>query len=177
MSDLKKLHVVLDIDNTCIANSIDNEKYPNTEPNMQNHLQGDFGYHRPNLLEFLNKCFENFASVSLWTSAEDNWLHIFIKSLPESMRNKFLFTWSFRECIYICGIFIKPLCTMWDNKIAKNMGMNDISTIIVDDSKEVCVQNSKNHYHIKYYGYHDEDDRELDKAYQFLHKRNIDLLK
>ena len=175
MANLKKLHVVLDIDNTCITNEIDNEKYPATEPNMWEPSHGDFGYHRPGLLEFLNKCFENFASVSLWTSAGNNWLQIFIKSLPESTHNKFLFMWSFRKCVRQDGIFIKPLRKMWDDEIAKNIGMDETTTIIIDDLKEVCMENPNNHYCIKYYGYHDENDKELDTAYLFLHKRNIEL--
>ena len=48
--------------------------------------------------------------------------------------------------------------------------MDETTTIIIDDLKEVCVENPNNHYCIKYYGYHDENDKELDIAYLFLHK-------
>jgi hypothetical protein len=173
-NESKKLHIILDIDGTCISNHIDSEIYQCVNPNMI--LNEDtFGYHRPGLIEFLNKCFEKFASVSLWTAAGSIWMSKFIDSLPGSIQNKFIHTWSFKNCVKIQGIYVKPLQIMWNNEISKKIGMNRDNTIIVDDVEEVCIMNLDNHYHIKQFDYYDHNDNELESVYLFLEKINMEL--
>jgi hypothetical protein len=145
------VHLVLDLDETLITT----EAPDNVQPDMC--LADEVAYHRPNLLQFLRLCFQHFASVSLWTAATEPWLHAFLRSLPESMRCSFAFTWAARMCEGVR----KPLCKMWATPKALAMGMGAANTFILDDRPETSSDNLDNFMRIKPFLRYDARDKEL----------------
>jgi hypothetical protein len=166
--DKSPLHVVLDMDGTLIDNGYINTKCPDMVCNY------GYGYFRPGLKEFLTKCFDTFASVSIWTAASDDWLQLFFKSIGKDLSNKFLFKWSFSRCStkdYGDGfgpLYIKKLRKMWKTDMANNCNMTKDNTIIVDDTKEICQENYGNAIYIKSWILTDYDDVELKRLYKYL---------
>ena len=152
------VHLVLDLDETLITT----EAPDNVQPDIC--LADEVAYHRPNLLLFLRLCFEQFASVSLWTAASEPCLHVFPRSLPESMRCCFAFTWAARMCEGVR----KPLCKMWATPKAVAMGMGPTNTFILDDRPETSSDNSDNFVRIKPFLWYDTRDRELLKMFATL---------
>jgi hypothetical protein len=165
-----KVHVVLDIDGTLICSRVDQFDPFKPSPNMciQYTDDGDdeLGYHRPGLIEFLNMCFNDFASVSLWTAGNSTWLDLFIQSLPDEMHDKFLLTWHREHCDLRKPVYVKPLVKMWDTETAKKVKMHSGTTIIIDDVTEGCVDNPSNHVKIPRFDYYCRRDNVLKKAMQ-----------
>ena len=135
-------HLILDMDETLI--SIDKFQNPVS---------------RPYLKEFLAFCFQNFKSVSIWTSANREWfdivnINIFIPILRE-YNFEFRFVWCSEKCtprkavsfnlLHIYTLYIKELCKVWD----EYEDMTISNTIIIDDNKHSFQDNIENAINIK----------------------------
>ena len=168
------LHIVLDIDNTLITHSID----PHCKNKLIANSEISGAYYRTGLIKFLDNCFDNFASVSLWSTSIAAWVSRFVNSLPDQMHNKFLFTWAGNKCTICDDIPIKSLKSMWNTNLARDIGMTEHNTVIVDDNKCVCIHNPKNHLQITaYYQYSDKPDNALDTVYATLIEKQKLLVK
>jgi hypothetical protein len=151
MCAAQQFHLVLDLDETLITT----EASPNVQPDMC--LADELAYHRPDLLRFLQLCFQHSASVSIWTAATESWLRAFLHSLPASIRASFAFTWSARMCEGVR----KPLCKMWATPKAAAIGMGQANTFMLDDKPESCSDNVDNFVRVKPFYRYDARDREL----------------
>lgn len=92
-------HIVLDIDGTLIDSSTNKIECVKPHFGVMNDETTYYFYKRPYLDEFLEFCFKEFDSVSLWTAGDQFWLDNFIKNIiKKEYSNKFLFTYNRDRC-------------------------------------------------------------------------------
>ena len=156
------MNLILDMDQTLISGEI----YKN-KPNAISV--------RPYLKLFLKHAFEQFANVSLWTSAEKSWYdevynEILCKELPEG--KTFDFVWTRDKCLkkQICirsnmgmpmdvTIYVKQL----DQVYSMYPAYSKHNTFIVDDNHHSYSDNIENAIPIKPFHHLDEFCEEDDK--------------
>lgn len=134
------MHIVLDLDETLISSQ-------------------DFNVIlRPNLKEFMEFCFSNFETVSIWSAAESSYVNRIASHILPTDKN-FMFIYTRSQCKNIktdspqnefslnyktC----KPLSKMWRRSPARKIGMNKRNTIIIEDTPSNCVENYSNAIYI-----------------------------
>ena len=136
------MHIVLDLDNTLLfgsATKIAGQKirgecnFGISCPKSKLYM-----YFRPGLIPFLNKCFETFDTVSIWTAASKKWLHTFLSALDvhaPGLSSQFVFTYSWIDVTRsIQHNYIKDLSGMYNSCKGKEIGMNSSNIVLVDDS-------------------------------------------
>ena len=138
----KKKLLVLDIDGTLIYSV---PGYKQLEDYDFDILDNEFKIKmRPNLLKFLEKCYELF-DIAIWTAATKNYAeaiveNIFIKK-PEFVFHK-------DHCTFISqGSYSDDKITIKDLKKIKSHNIKDI--IILDDNEETFGLNKENGIYIK----------------------------
>lgn len=153
------MHIILDIDGTLVGSDKEFNIYP-----------------RPHIKEFLNYCFKEFDSVSIWTAASKDWADRVLNTVAP--KRTFRFVWSEDRCTYRSDrnkiyqgdffafpIVIKPLKKVW----RKYDDMTRDNTIIVDDTPNTYKDNYGNAIPITTYKHEDDkNDDELLKLIQFL---------
>lgn len=110
------VHIVLDMDGTLVSHDA-------------------FAHPRPGLAEFLDFCFANFHTVSIWSAADRVWISN-ILSGPVFCKYNFHLVWTRNECVLAHDIFTKPL-----SKIRKNLPEPNDIVLIVDDTPETAYEN------------------------------------
>lgn len=140
------LHVVLDIDGTLIDHG-----YAPVHLQPAGTINGEEVFFRPHLLSFLEFCFDECETVSIWTAAHESWMRGFIALLPEEMQDKFLFTWHCDRVRLIRNPFdrydivcLKDLNKVWRTRLGKDNGVGKHNTLIVEDTRENCSKNFGN---------------------------------
>lgn len=130
------LHLVLDLDETLISGTSLNTSVA-----------------RPYLRPFLDFCFAEFGSVSVWTSASKEWLDLNLKLHMQGY--PFRLTWSGERCSHQWDYEVshhrdpvyrpyKPLKKMWRLAESRDIGMTPETTIIVDDDPFSGIKNRGN---------------------------------
>ena len=170
-STSKKLLLIFDLDETLIHAT------KNTLNQKVDFKIGEYNiYKRPNVDDFLQKCFENYR-VAIWSSADDEYVKETVKQLiPEY--HKLEFIWTRLNCsvkvvkkpilegfdyggFYKEHQWIKPL------RRIKQKGIGLKSMLIIDNSPYKVVESKENALIIKSFE-GDKSDNELNKLYQFL---------
>lgn len=135
-------HIILDMDDTLISMDTLGNPIP-----------------RPYLEHFIKFCFQNFKSVSIWTSASIDWFDIvntiIFKPILDKYNFEFRFVWCFDKCtprkrltvnlLRTYTIYIKELSKVW----GEYSDMNKLNTVIVDDNQFSFEENIDNAIHIK----------------------------
>lgn len=149
-SEMPRNHLVLDIDGTLIdANSTDQ------------HIGA-----RPGLAQFLDDCFKQFATVSIWTAAKPEWFQLVwkqvLKPLVEDRGHAFHFVWTQETCTSRAYVgskgmlpkgnqiwydLVKPLRRVW--KMIPECTRYNV--FIIDDNETTFVDNPHNAVHIPAY--------------------------
>ena len=156
----KKLHVVLDLDETLIHGDVLNV-YANDQT-----FKSTFDVPillRPHVLTFLKKSFESFGSVSLYSAAIKEWIDQALLALNISEQQFAIIL----DRNYLKHD-LKDLTTIYNTEIAKKLNMNETNTLLVDDSLYHGTYQPTNFIHIKAYNCLDEQDNELNALYNKL---------
>eukprot|EP00930_Biecheleria_cincta_P056173 TRINITY_DN42343_c0_g1_i1.p1 TRINITY_DN42343_c0_g1~~TRINITY_DN42343_c0_g1_i1.p1 ORF type:complete len:253 (+),score=22.08 TRINITY_DN42343_c0_g1_i1:49-807(+) len=152
------LCLVLDIDGTLLSESVQSDC---TIAEMREWM-------RPHLPAFLHFAFESFASVAIWTAASSEWLNMFLQAVDPGGHRTWAFAWTGSRCnlsrdrgglgnsdsLYPVYSKEKRLKKVWGNKLLRALGYSRSSTLIVDNTPEVCRFNYGNAIYIKTF----EDD-------------------
>lgn len=166
----KKLLLIFDLDETLI-HATKNILKPEIDFKI-----GEFNiYKRPDVDEFLDKCFQNYK-VAIWSSADDEYVKETVKQLiPEY--HKLEFIWTRLNCsvkvvkkpilegfdyggFYKEHQWIKPL------RRIKQKGIGLKAMLIIDNSPYKVVESKENALIIKSFE-GEESDNELNKLYDF----------
>lgn len=130
------MHVVLDLDETLV--SVTNDPYKHRMYDGTFAIDGTTFYlkKRPYLDQFLAYLFDNFASVSVFTAAmEDYARQVVSMIMSKAQAHKLLFVWSRNHLRVgkVPGGYTKRLADMF--AVAKKRGVNMTrhNTVIVDD--------------------------------------------
>jgi len=90
---------------------------------------------RPHIKKFLLFCFNEFDTVSLWSSTSEQWLYQVINNLTTML---YEISCILKKCCAFHYTFYDKHCTYINNKIIKPLrNINDLSltnTLIIDDS-------------------------------------------
>ena len=135
--------IVLDIDETLI-----HTKHMTTVPNDKFKKQSDISFKlhdvyyyihiRPHAKEFLQKVFENFDHVCIWTAAEKSYAKkIISKVMTPEQENKLLEFWSRKNCVIKDGNYTKPLTKLFK----KHSFLNAKNTVLVDNNELITSLN------------------------------------
>jgi len=145
------LCLVLDIDGTLLSESV---PLAATASQYRRCL-------RPHLHEFLDFAFESFCAVGIWTAASREWLQLFTTSIDPHGQRPWAFTWSGRLSLgrldFSTDHFFpvrsreKRLSKIWKNRSLRARGYTRRSTIIIDNTPEVCRCNFGNAIYISTY--------------------------
>ena len=136
--------IVLDIDETLI-----HTKHMTQVPNDKFKKQSDISFKlhdvyyyihiRPHAKEFLQKVFENFDHVCIWTAAEKSYAKKIISKLmtPEQQKSLLEF-WSRKNCVIDNdGNYTKPLSKLFE----KHSFLNAKNTVLVDNNELITSLN------------------------------------
>ncbi|SNW62180.1 NLI interacting factor-like phosphatase [Orpheovirus IHUMI-LCC2] len=156
---MKNRHIILDIDGTLLHTLYTTEPGPSTQlPNFQNRVFKV--YKRPYLDDFMNFCFDNFDTVSIWTAASDTYANYISQNIKPYGCN-FTFINSYEDCTITCGesfgefscdTFIrKKLVKIWRKNKYKKMGFNKDNTLIIEDTPSNCICNYGNAIYVPEY--------------------------
>jgi CTD small phosphatase-like protein 2 len=169
-----RITLVLDLDETLVhcntLNTINPHiQFPVTFNEVEYSVSGQV---RPNCLSFLKKCSTKFEVV-LFTASQKAYADK-LATILDPGRNFIKFRLFRDACTLVNGNFIKNLSIL---------GRDLKTTVIVDNSPQAFGYQMENGIPIKSW-YGDEDDKELDKVFEFLEKLdmvddvryNIDLL-
>lgn len=164
------LCLVLDIDGTLLS-----EEAPE---NASAEQLKDFL--RPGVHDFLDFAFQNFRGVALWTASCRAWLAVFMHAVDPAGMRKWAFTWSGRitlvapnlldsdylttDLAFPVRLRRKVLSKIWHNRSLREKGYNCRSTLIVDNTPEVCRSNYGNAIYIKTYGDSDYGEPAIDSS-------------
>ena len=165
MNNKKKLHVVLDLDQTLIFSEINELRKPH---DFVIKVGNDifFVHKRPGLNDFLEKLFKNAKSVSVWTAAVKPYCNQIVKNIfTPNQRKKLKFVRSRSKTSNLNGYyFLKNM-----NKVF-NMykTMNSHNTILIDDNPDHYVTSSGSLQYIKPWKPHKSKDKELSKILKLL---------
>ena len=93
---------------------------------------------RPHAKEFLEKVFENFDHVCIWTAAEKSYAKKIISKLmtPEQQKSLLEF-WSRKNCVIEDGNYTKPLSKLFE----KHSFLNAKNTVLVDNNELITSLN------------------------------------
>lgn len=184
---MKKLNIVLDLDNTIIyGEEYKNARIEKIKKHEKFHVMDNDYYiiERPYLQEFLTFLFDNF-NVSVWTAASKNYGLFIIQKIILINKNRKI-DWFFHSdhCAISSNIS--------DSKEQKDLNIlyhkfNIIkytiyNTIIIDDNDLVYETQPNNCIHIKPFKLKDNEDNILKKIQkylsdEFLNLKNIDVKK
>lgn len=146
------LCLVLDIDGTLLSESVP----------LDCTVAGMREWMRPHLLAFLDFAFESFAAVAIWTAASSQWLNMFLQAVDPRGHRAWAFTWTGSRCNlsraqeghgYSDGLYpvyskVKRLSKVWEHKSLSGLGYSRSSTLIVDNTPDVCRFNYGNAIYI-----------------------------
>lgn len=154
------MHIILDLDETLVRVIIDQD-----EESIEKII------FRPYLYKFIRFLFKNFESVSIWSAGSKEYVKIVMSSLKRYLPNgkSFRFVYSLNECEFkhliskqqcFCRhteyktILIKPLKKIFE----KYEDMNQLNTVIIDDTDDTFSENYENAIWIqKFYGEKNDD--------------------
>ena len=159
----KKLHFVLDLDNTLICAQRKKTKKPAFEINIDN--EHYYVYKRPGLDRFLLELFIHAKSVSIWTAATKEYCNQIVKNIfTDSERKKLKFIWSRNKTVNKSGMFyLKDM-----SKVFSHFGpMNKSNTLLIDDNPDHMTLSANNMLRIKPWN-GSNGDRELSKIIRLL---------
>lgn len=158
----KKLHVVLDMDQTLLFGSINCSNIPDD----QDVYAARFGmtiHLRPKVRAFLQKSFASFASVSLYSAASKEWIDEGLKAMGP-----------------ICEHFemvmdkthlrnqLKDLKMIYSTEKGLELCINKTNTILVDDCVYHGAYQPDNIINILPYDSVNKEDNELESIYEQL---------
>lgn len=158
----KKLHVVLDMDQTLLFGSIDSEDIPNNQDTYVTHF-GMIIHLRPKVRSFLKKSFASFASVSLYSAASKEWIDEGLKAMGP-----------------ICEHFemvmdkthlrnqLKDLKMIYSTEKGLKLCMDETNTVLVDDCVYHGAYQPDNIINILPYDSINKEDNELESIYKQL---------
>lgn len=137
----KKLHIVLDLDNTLISSFHESQcKTPDFDFKIDN--ERFFVYKRPYLNLFLREIFNNAKSVSVWTAASRGYCNKILKHiLSLQQRSKLRFIWSRNKTV--CkdqACYLKDMSKVF----AAFRNMNENNTFLLDDNKNHLITSPYN---------------------------------
>lgn len=135
--------IVLDIDETLI-----HTKHMTLVPNDKFKKQSDISFKlyntyyyifiRPHAIHFLEKVFQSFDHVCIWTAAEKSYARKIISKLmtPEQQKDLLEF-WSRKNCVIKDGNYTKPLSKLFK----KHSFLNEKNTVLVDNNNLITSMN------------------------------------
>eukprot|EP00746_Dinoflagellata_sp_MGD_P004617 gnl/MRDRNA2_/MRDRNA2_108941_c0_seq1.p1 gnl/MRDRNA2_/MRDRNA2_108941_c0~~gnl/MRDRNA2_/MRDRNA2_108941_c0_seq1.p1 ORF type:complete len:255 (+),score=22.19 gnl/MRDRNA2_/MRDRNA2_108941_c0_seq1:47-811(+) len=148
---LSSLCLVLDIDGTLLSECTPEDV---NASEMRKFL-------RPHLHEFLDFAFKYFRAIGIWTAASESWLRVFLRAVDPTGQRNWAFTWSGRisrvlpkhpEHFYPACSRRKKLSKIWENKTLRSIGYTRHSTLIIENTPEVCQSNYGNAIYVRTYG-------------------------
>lgn len=147
------MNIILDMDGTLID---DNGLYQS----------------RPHLQKFLLYCFNNFDTVSIWTSASREWYdEIYEKIFKHILKgNRFDFVFTRKRCTLDRNsfVYVKNLHKLWRSKVLYK-DFNKHNTLIVDNTPFKYFRNYGNGIPIPTYNqYNISNDNYLSKLVEYL---------
>merc|ERR1712224_547063 len=116
---------------------------------------------RPLVHEFLDFAFSQFSAVGIWTAASQSWLHSFTRAVDPTCKRNWSFSWSGRisrvppkcpENFYPVWSRRKRLAKIWNNRALRARGYTRHSTLIIENTPELCQSNYGNAIYVKTYG-------------------------
>ena len=160
----KKLHFVLDLDNTLICSQYKKSKKPAFEINIDD--EHYYVYKRPGLDRFLLELFQYAKSVSIWTAATKEYCNQIVKNIfTDSERKKLKFIWSRNKTVNKPGMFyLKDMSKVFSHFSP----MNKSNTLLIDDNPDHMTLSANNMLHIKPWDGSNNKDRELSKIIKLL---------
>ena len=171
MAPTKKILLIFDLDETLI-----HATKKKLTPKIAFKI-GEYNiYKRPNVDDFLEKCFQNYR-IAIWSSADDEYVKETVKILIPAY-DKLEFIWTRLNCsvkvvrkpilegfdyggFYKEHQWIKPL------RRIRQKGIGLKSMLIIDNSPYKVIESKENALVIKSFE-GDESDDELNKLYKFL---------
>lgn len=161
------MHIVLDLDGTLVS-----------EPAYWQPVENFPVAARPYLFEFLDFCFQNFETVSIWTAANREWFEgkyeTFLAPILAVLQRSFHMVLTGEKCsfmpdphaveCYAASMPVKPLRKLWARKTLPH---NKDNTIVVDNNPWTFVANYGNGVEIRSY-HGDPDDLMLPRLTRFL---------
>jgi len=137
--------IILDIDNTLIdtkfvykefVSSFPRANYTLTKSETRDFINDKeiadnvriLIYKRPYLNQFLKYILQHYH-VGIWTAAKNTWMHLILKKIMPTYKNKFIFKWH-REHSTPNEKYMKPLTKVF-NQYPK---FNSLNTLIIDDN-------------------------------------------
>lgn len=158
----KKLHVVLDMDQTLLFGSIDRSDVPDD----QDTYAARFGmtiHLRPKVRAFLQKSFVSFASVSLYSAASQEWIDEGLKAMGPICDNFNMVM----DKKYLRNQ-LKDLKMLYSTEKGLKLCMDETNTILVDDCIYHGAYQPNNIIHILPYDSINKEDNELESIYKQL---------
>lgn len=163
----KKVHIVLDLDNTLIQSRLSRTKKP---PDFEINVAGEhyYVYKRPGLDKFIMNLFDNAKSVSVWTAATKDYCNQILKNIfTNEERKKLRFVWSRNKTINRDGYwYLKDM-----NRVFQQVRyMKPWNTLLLDDNPDHFVVSPNNVLGIKPWN-GDRKDCELSKVSNLLQRK------
>ena len=141
--------IVLDIDETLIhtkhITQVPNDKFKKkSDISFKLHDMYYYVLVRPHAKEFLQKIFENFDHVCIWTAAEKSYAKKIVSKLMTSeQQNSLLEFWSRKNCVVDNdGNYTKPLSKLFEKHSflnAKNIVLVDNNELITSLNKGISI--------------------------------------
>lgn len=149
--DLKKFHLVLDMDQTLVTTSHYSNEIRGTRAmiTMWQYNPPCHVFFRPGVIEFLQNAFMQFGSVSIWTAAHESWLNQVLNLLDWQdfgISKRFAFTWHAKHGF-------KYLDRMYNSYEGQQLGMNSKNVFLVDDQINYGFTQKQSFIHITPYGH------------------------
>jgi len=174
--NLSKFHLVLDIDGTLVHTVAQHEGMIFGEPDYEDMELHLCSYKRPGLDKFIEFCFQNFQSVSLWTAGTQEYADFIARSVAPP-GYQFLFVLSRMHCKdhpSIDGTLVKDMHDLWNSDIAKTFQITEENSIIIDDNEDYCSANPKNAIVVKTWKYLHASDFVLQNIITYLEQSDAD---
>jgi TFIIF-interacting CTD phosphatase-like protein len=132
-------NIILDIDETLIHTS--SKFQPDTAFSFKIEAETYFVSLRPNLRKFLQFCFTNFETVSIWTAATERYAYaIMTRILDKRQQQKLRFFHTRKHLVD----YAKPLDLIFTRPDAIKMDIRPYNTVIIDDKIEASKFNLGN---------------------------------
>ncbi len=146
-SSSKRLCLILDIDGTLLSDDCE-DVFDITPAAL-----------RPGIHAFLDVAFSRCRAVGIWTAASDAWARRFVDVVGP---RPWAFVWSGnrvsrrRLCagdpgFYSVAAKAKPLKKVWRNRALRAAGYDRHTSLIIDDTPDVCAQNFGNAAYVRSY--------------------------
>lgn len=157
---IKKLNVVLDLDQTLIYSETQELK---KQPDFIFSLDKEkfFVYKRPGLDEFIDNLFKQCKSVSIWTAATRSYCNKIVKNVfTPAQKKKLKFIWTRPQTSTLNGhSYLKNMTKVFN----KYKTMNSNNTILLDDNPDHFIASPKSLHYIKPWTPQKPRDKELSK--------------